>query len=84
MKHKEKGIRQCTGCGKVYDIGTNCPCGYASIADDAISVKDIPVLNCMDYCMTSSDGKVRGWVCNTTGHKHQGKIVVITGVIKNE
>ncbi|MBU0599068.1 hypothetical protein KKF61_08865 [Patescibacteria group bacterium] len=70
----------CSGCGQMHEIGTNCKCGYLSVADDAISVDDLPILGCMSYMGVSSDGKVAGWVCNND-HEHQGKIVVITHVM---
>lgn len=65
-------IKLCTGCGMSYIEGTNCGCGYLSIADDAISIKSVPVLDCMDYIGTSSDSKVIGYVCNNSEHEHCG------------
>lgn len=75
----QENTKVCEGCGQLYSIGTNCSCGYLSIADDAVSIKSIPVLGCMDYIALSSDGKSTGFVCNNSEHAHCGQLVVISG-----
>jgi len=68
---------KCSGCGKKYETGTNCSCGYLSISKDALSIKDYPILGRLDYRSLSSDGKKYGYVCNNSAHEHCGKLVLI-------